>query len=588
MTLGIRGRLLLASLGLITISVLAAHAYLTTALDEDLTRRVRADLLVRLALIERDASELPATPGDLAAWDALADDAATRAQGRVTIIRRDGAVLGDSELDGPALAGVENHASRPELATALAGAQGSSMRWSYTVGRRFLYVAAPLRRGKEIIGAVRLAKPLTEVDEAIDQLRSVVWVASALAFAVAVVMSSLASRWLFKSVIAVTETARRMADGDLSARIRPTGRDEIAELGRALDRLASGLEEALDRLRGERDLRDRVLQGMREGVLLLDGDGRIALVNAALREMLMLSADTLGKSPIEVMRHADLKRLLDAAAGAPEAESAEIEIGDLRPRRLLVHAVAMPDEPGGVLAVFVDVTELRRLEGLRREFVANASHELRTPVASVRSAAETLRRAMAAGPEAAADFIEIIERNSDRLHRLIEDLLDLSRIESRELKLDPEPIALADAVEHMVGLFRERARGRKLQLSTAVSRELPPARADRRALEQVLSNLIDNAVKYCDEGGTIVVRAELEDERLRVSVADSGPGIDERHLPRLFERFYRVDPGRSRELGGTGLGLAIVKHLAEALGGSVEVRSKRGEGSSFSITLPLS
>ncbi len=587
MRLGIRAKLFLVSLGLIGASFAAADATLTAELDADLTERVKGDLVVRLRLMERDAAELGAALDDRAAWDRLADDLGQRSQSRVTLIRRDGLVLGDSELDFAALEQVENHANRPEVVEALANGLGTSTRWSDTLKRRMLYAAVPFSRGGSgVAGTVRAAMPLTAVDEAISHGHRLVLVATGLALVLALLLTSLASHWMSKTVRALTGTARRMADGDLGARVGAEGDDEIAQLGRALDQLASGLQEALGSLRTERDLMGRVLQNMREGILLVDGDGRVALTNPALREMLLLSADAVGKTPLEVIRNAALKQILEDAATAPEPISSELELGDVKPRRLLVHAAALAGDAGSILVVFVDVTDLRRLETLRRDFVANASHELRTPVASLRSAAETLRRALEAQPEAASEFVAMIERNTERLHRLIEDLLDLSRIESREFKLRQEPVQVAQVVRPMLTFFQERASAKQMRLSTAIAEESLTVQTDRRALEQVLTNLVDNAVKYCSPGASVVVRAAAEGSALRVSVEDSGPGIEGKHLSRLFERFYRVDAGRSRDLGGTGLGLSIVKHLVEAMGGSVSVQSAVGKGTTFIVLLP--
>jgi two-component system phosphate regulon sensor histidine kinase PhoR len=584
--LGIRSQLFLVSLALITLSVAVADAYLTRELDADLSVRVRDELLSRLRLIAREAAQYPAALDDAARWDAFADDLGDVTRARVSVIRDDGVVLGDSDVRATELARVENHKARPEVQGALSTGSGSSVRFSDTVRQRFMYAALPFTHDGRRAGVVRLAKPLTEVDGAISEVRRLVMFASGLGLLAAILMSSLAAHWMSKTVRSLTAVARRMAEGDLSARTRLVGSDEVAELGRALDQLASGLMSALSELRSERDLLSRVLHGMQEGVLLLDRSGRVALANVALRDMLLLGNDVVGKSPLELVRNAELKRILDEAQKGQEAISDELELGDLKPRRLLVHAAALPGEPGGLLAVFVDVTDLRRLETMRRDFVANVSHELRTPIATVRSAAETLRRALDTQPDAAPDFVEIIERQAERLQSLVEDLLDLARIESRQLKLNVEPIALGPMAQHMISLFRDRAQARQIRLETELATDMPLISADRRALEQVLTNLLDNAVKYATEGALVVLRAVPEHGCVRISVQDSGPGIEAKHLPRIFERFYRVDAGRSREIGGTGLGLSIVKHLVEAMDGHLGVESAPGQGTKFDFALP--
>jgi two-component system phosphate regulon sensor histidine kinase PhoR len=361
-----------------------------------------------------------------------------------------------------------------------------------------------------------------------------------------------------------------------------------ADLGRAARDSAAGKRElatTLSELTVERDRLRGVLTGMEEGVLLLDEHGHVALVNAALREMLLLGNDAVGKTQLEAIRHADLKELVDQARDGNEPVTGEIELGGLKPRRLLVRAARLPGSEAQIFAVFVDVTEVRKLESMRRDFVANVSHELRTPVTAIRSAAETLQLSPPSDPVVEEQFIAIVARNAERLHDLVEDLLDLSRIESQKLKLAIEPLEARAVFVQVASLFRERADRKGVELVHEAAPGLPRVLADRRALEHVLTNLVDNAVKYCGEQTRIVLRSELDPSGLRLSVEDHGPGIEERHLPRLFERFYRVDAGRSRELGGTGLGLSIVKHLTEAMGGTVSVASKPGAGTTFSITL---
>jgi two-component system phosphate regulon sensor histidine kinase PhoR len=591
--LDIRAKLFVVSLGLIAISMIAAEVYLRPAIETTLTDRIRDDLLVRLALVEeaaRGAQDMsPAT------WDALADDLGPRTQARVTFIATDGRVLGDSQVALADLAGLENHRERPEVAEALAQHPGSSMRWSAPVHDRLLYAAVPLALPDGSRGAARLAVPLADVDAALHHLNRLFLVAMAVAFVVATIMSSVAAQILSSALRRMTDAARRMSSGDLQARTRVTGRDEIAELGRALDHLAGGLSKTLTELRGERDLLGRILQSMREGVLVLDGDRRILLVNPALRNTLLLGPSVEGKAPLELVRNADLQEILERAFTADEPVSGEIEMGGLARRRLLVHATPLPAAEGqvrgqgaGLLAVFVDVTEIRRLETLRKDFVANVSHELRTPVTAVRSAVETLRHTLERDQAASLRFVDMIDRNAQRLGTLVEDLLDLSRIESHEYRPDLELLDVRPVAEQVVGLLRAKLDEKRQPVVVEVPATGFRVRADRKAVEQVLTNLIDNAVKYCPIGSSITVRARATDDGLaRVEVADTGPGIEPRHQSRLFERFYRVDGGRSRDMGGTGLGLSIVKHLVEAMNGHVGVESIPGHGSSFWFTLPF-
>jgi two-component system phosphate regulon sensor histidine kinase PhoR len=579
--LGIRTRLFVVSLALVALALTGAQLFLAPRLETLLTDRIREDLVVRLQLCEEAVSARGAGDGS-----ALAHELGTRAAARVTLIDGSGTVLGDSEVPAERIGSLDNHGSRPEIREAWARGRGESVRYSETLHERMMYLAIPFKRDGQAAGVVRLAFPLTEVDQAVGKLERLLVTAALIMLAVGAVLSSAAAHWTSQSLRRLTRAALAMVGGDLSVRTRVAGHDEVASLSRALDELAQSLSHSLGALRAERDLRDRILMGMREGVLLLDSEDRVLLVNPALREILLLRPDAAGQPLLEAIRHSQLKELLDRANLNPGEVSEEIEVQGLRPRRLLVHAARLGGDSPGLLAVFFDVTDLRRLETLRRDFVANASHELRTPIAAMRSAAETLSDAIRRDPAAAASFVEIIERNSERLHSLVDDLLDLSRIESRELHLAAEPVPVRAAVDHVVSFFEERAKKRSLRLSIEVPRDLPPALADGRALEQVLTNLVDNAVKYCVEGATITLRAIAEESRVVISVEDTGPGIESRHLPRLFERFYRVDASRSRELGGTGLGLSIVKHLVEAMRGTVSVDSAPGRGTRFSFTLP--
>ncbi|MDB5864205.1 MAG: hypothetical protein JWO70_2011 [Betaproteobacteria bacterium] len=577
----IRLKLFLGSLALIAIAIASAELYLAHALEKQLTERIRTDLLARAALIAHRVASAGGIPDDVVA-DALADELGAIAGARVTLVRPDGSVAGDSEVEPGKLPRLENHADRPEVVEALAHGSGSSVRFSTTVATRMMYAAVPIVRQGSVIGTARVALPLVEVDEAIAQIRRTLAAAALFALLVAAGVSYSAAEFTSRRLRALTDAARKMASGELATRTRASGSDEIAALGQALDQLADSLSRSLNDLRAERDLLTGILSSMHEGVLVVGADGRIVLTNPALRAMLLIGPDAVGKTVLQVVRNAELDQLLERASRGEPSE-VELELKGIMRRRALVRAVMLQDEPRGVLAVFVDVTELRKLEAVRRDFVANASHELRSPLTTVRAAAETLRT-VENDAKASQRFIELIQRNAERLANLIDDLLELSRIESRELKLELEAIDLHAVVDRALSQHAHRAQVKRIVLTHEISGSVT-VRGDRRALDHVLGNLVDNALKYCPEGAAVRITAEVESGAVRISVADTGPGIPAEHLPRVFERFYRVDAGRSRELGGTGLGLSIVKHLVEAMGGRVSVESRSGTGSTFSFTL---
>jgi two-component system phosphate regulon sensor histidine kinase PhoR len=369
-----------------------------------------------------------------------------------------------------------------------------------------------------------------------------------------------------------------------------------------LSRLLGEHSRALEALRAERDLLADILDGMGEGVLVLDADERIVLANQALRTMGRLGEDILGKPLLEGIRNAALKEALDTAREQREHVVREIELGRPMPRKLLarVSRLGHVDRDGGarpltaggsraaaaddgMIAVFHDVTDLRRLETIRTDFVANVSHELRTPVTAISTAAETLLGGALADPDEAAEFVGVIDRHSKRLRQLVDDLLDLAKLEAKNFRLVLSDLEVRPILDHAIGLMEDPARRRRMTLTLAPGAEAQRARIDRRALEQVVTNLLDNAIKYAGEGARVTVSVEPKGDRVAIVVSDDGVGISPAHLGRVFERFYRVDAGRSRELGGTGLGLSIVKHLIELMGGTVDVESELGKGARFTV-----
>ena len=366
---------------------------------------------------------------------------------------------------------------------------------------------------------------------------------------------------------------------------------DVAELGRALDRLATEHDRSTGKLRGERDLLAGILEGMGEGVLVLDTDERIVLVNRALRAFARLDDDPRGKPLLDAIRNAALKEALDGAAAGDGPVVREIELGRPLPRKLLVRAARLfhGGELRGTIAVFHDVTDLRRLETIRTDFVANVSHELRTPVTAISTATETLLGGALDDPDEAVEFVGVIDRHSKRLRQLVDDLLDLAKLEAKSFRLVLGDLEVRPILAHAVELMGDPARRRRMTLVIAPGGEGLRARLDRRALEQVLMNLLDNAIKYAGEGARVTLgAAHAAGSRVEIVVQDDGLGISPAHLGRVFERFYRVDAGRSRELGGTGLGLSIVKHLVELMGGTVEVESAPGKGARFTVRLQAS
>jgi two-component system phosphate regulon sensor histidine kinase PhoR len=583
--LGLGARLFIASLGLVAIPTVIFFGYARSDIEAKTVATVEADLRKRVQMGLITSSGWPNAEPGAESWQRIAVMLSRASGTRVTLIRRDGIVFGDSSVEGRELSVVDNHRLRPEFQAALSHGVGIGRRHSHTTQHDLLYVAMPFGEVGNPTGILRMALELSAVEHEVAFLQRGVGVGALLALLLSLVAAGATALWASRGARQLTIVARRMSEGDLETLVPEVSPEELGELGRTLGQLARSLSTTLGELRSERDWMGGILSRMREGVVLLDSDQRIKMINPALREMLLLREEVVGKPVLEAIRHGELKKLLDRVFEEGKAASREIEITGLKPRQLLVRAAPLGSE-GAVFAVMFDVTEMRRLESLRKDFVANVSHELRTPVTAIRSAAETLRDVAVNDAKALPNFVDIIVRNAERLGCMVDDLLELSRIESREIKLVIQTIDFSDMASQVLALFHERASKRRQVLEVIVPDELPWVLADRNALDHILTNLIDNAVKYSSERSVIRVTASVVGDNVNVRIEDTGPGIAEEHLSRLFERFYRVDNGRSREQGGTGLGLSIVKHLVEAMGSRVTVESTVGVGTRFSFALP--
>ncbi len=511
----------------------------------------------------------------------LALQAARSSEARATIIDSAGTVLADSEADP---ARMENHATRPEFAAALAGRTGTSVRGSHTVGIDFLYVALPVRGGASTppgsAAAVRLAYPLAAVRQTTAQVRGTLLKASALALAIAAILAGVASRSISGRLRRIMQFAERVAAGDLSARVAERSSDEIAQVAAALDRTANQLERAFRELEQRRYEMETLLNSMQEPVLAVSNDGKVQWANGAM-EALTGGRVHAGMRIVELLRDPDFRAAIDKAI--QQKTVARARVRSAVPGR--VFDVTSTPMPEGAVAVLHDLTEMERVEKTRRDFIANVSHELRTPLTSIQGYAETLLDG-AQGNGGTREFLEIIRKNAERMARLTQDLLILARVESGEQKLELEPVSADELVNEAAESFRELAMARGLQLVTN-TRATAEVVADRDAIHQVFSNLLDNALKYAAAGERIEIGSSKQAAVVEFHVRDFGPGIASEHLPRLFERFYRVDKARSREAGGTGLGLAIVKHIVLNHGGTVRAQSDLGRGSTFYFTLPL-
>ena len=560
-------KLFAAALVLIAACMLTVNVLIQRAWEGMLRSEIERSLREKTLLL---ADRVASAPRD--SLEQITKQAAAEANERATVIDSSGKVLADSEAD-PAT--MENHAQRPEFALALQGQMGRATRASRTVGVEFLYEAVPIAGG-----AVRLAHPLSAVREANRHVRNDLLKSSAVAALIALVLAFIATQLIGRRLTRITNFAERIAAGDLSARIQEGSGDEIAHVASALDKTARKLEDGFRAVESSRQTLETLLNSMQEAVIAVAEDGHVLWANQRM-ERLLPSGIRMGEPLVQSARDPEILRAVQTAIETRDivvARAAKIFSG----RVFDVTAAPMPG--GGVVAVMHDQTEIERVEKTRRDFIANVSHELRTPLTSIQGYAETVLEHEQLS-ETAREFVEIIRKNAMRMARLTEDLLVLARVESGERNFKLQSATPQELLEEALQTFQEIAGSRSIELAvvnTATSSVL----VDRDAIHQVFGNLIDNAMKYGEDGRKILIGACETEDGVQFYVRDFGAGIPSEHLPRLFERFYRVDKARSRESGGTGLGLAIAKHVVRAHGGTIKGESELNHGSTFYFTLP--
>jgi two-component system phosphate regulon sensor histidine kinase PhoR len=572
----IRWKLMLTYLLVILAGVALVEIYLGTMWERRLLEQTREELVREAMLVMAHIEQRSPSSVDEAV-DALAGVL----EARVTVVDSEGTVRGDSELDEQELRRIENHAGRPEIVEALRSGVGKSVRYSTTLRTDMMYVAVAMEGASQ--GVVRLALPLWKIAQMRrDVHKALLWALMG-TLILALALSYLGSVFFSRPIRQLTQAARRMSGGDFSTKLHISSHDELEELASALEEMVAQWRARVDEIAQAGARTEAVLEGMTEGVLVVDSGARILRNNPAFDAMVQPSSAVEGEPVAEVIRSASLQEALDRVLGT--GESASVEIALTFPVHKTLEVYLSPIRMGGVVAVFHDVTERHRLERMRRDFVANVSHELRTPLTAIKGYVETLLDGGMADQAQSLDFLRVIQRHGNRLQMLLDDLMELARIESGPMRAEAEAVDLRSIALRCAQSVETQAAEKQVSLKTDVPEDSPALWTAPESLERVLTNLLDNAVKYNREGGSVTVEALAEKEEVQVRVRDTGVGIPSSELPRIFERFYRVDKSRSRVLGGTGLGLSIVKHLVEGWGGKVWAESVLNQGSTFYFTV---
>ncbi|GAA3401610.1 two-component system histidine kinase PnpS [Paenibacillus hodogayensis] len=591
-----RTRLALLYIVLIGCAVLSAGVFVAFLLERSymnaLQESLKREIQIMLATIPNNAEQYARRNSDF--FSDQARYLKESAGARVTFIAADGSVLGDSDLDNRDM---DNHASRQEIREAAASGIGYSKRYSDSTRSNMLYVAMAVRNGPEITGYLRLSMGLGEIETTVRHMWWGLLGGLLVVFVIAGLISYRMAYQLTRPIEKITRVARQITNMNYKSRVYLRNRDEIGELGQAINTMADSLQQQMHRILENESQLSSVLDNMVSGVVMIDEEGRVVLLNRSAEEILGdTSKDWIGKKYDSAKHPYELIQLIKECTEKGERIRDEIMFHFPEERILEVNLVpmkAIEDEWIGLVIVLHDITAIRRLEKVRSEFVANVSHELKTPIAAVKGFAETLLAGAMNDAETAKSFLQIIYDESERLNRLIGDILELSKVESKRIPLQFSPVHLSSFVGKTLNMMRSSADKKEIGLEMSVDEETY-MEADEDRLRQILFNLLSNGINYTPEGGKVKVEVEEvpgatqgEAEKIRFIISDTGIGIPKKDLPRIFERFYRVDKARSRSSGGTGLGLSIVKHLVDLHGGSIRVESDLGLGSRFILELPV-
>ena len=602
MTLPIRWKITLGALVAVAASLAIAGFVTVQSLERQYITQLSDNLEAKAKLAEYNLHPLflsPAPPPPASQLQPMVRDLGIRAAARITVITADGVVIADSAVRDEDLPSIENHRSRPEVQQALSTGHGQDIRPSHTTGERTMYRALVMAHPAQTAPIiVRAGLPMVLLDHDLDQLTHTILTALGIAFLTAMSLTIWLVRSLTQPLSNIAQAAQRLASGSQTVPIKTTAQDEVGLLAATLNQLTDQLHTKISELSEDRAQLLAVLTSMVEGVMVLDRRGSVLQINPALERMFNTSrAEARGRPFAELFRHRQLHELVEAVLETRKNREAEITL-PLTSRCLHIEASTAGgerDNEACVVLVFHDITKLRQLETIRKDFVANVSHELRTPLTSIKGYVEALLDGAKDDPVTTANFLDIILKQSDRLNLIIEDLLELSRIESGRVSFREEPIDIHAVIDRALSTIRPLAEKKGHTLLTSLDGILPTAAGDEDRLVQVLTNLLDNSVKYTPAGGTITITARPApipdtttppNSAIDLIVSDTGIGIPESDRPRVFERFYRVDKARSREMGGTGLGLAIVKHIVEGHHGQVWVEANHPKGSRFVVRIP--